>query len=77
MIFDIEYESEQELMAGFDDKHLDFRISVISKQGKIYLATWVHTHNFWGKLYLTAILPFHILIVRNGLTRVKAQEMNE
>lgn len=69
-IFPVESESEQELIAGFDDKHLEFRISVLSIEGRIYLATWVQPHNIGGRLYLTTILPFHILIVRNALSRV-------
>ena len=70
--FPIETETPTEIIAGFNDKHLDFRISVMSDNGKIFLATWVHTHNIGGKIYLLAIMPFHILIVRNALTRVAA-----
>ncbi len=76
-IFPVEFESEQELIAGFDDKHLNFRVSVMSVQGQVYLATWVHTHNLFGNLYLRIILPFHILIARDGLARVKAKELRE
>jgi len=68
--FPVESESEYELIAGFDDKHLDFRVGVISEAGCVFLATWVHTHNIFGKLYLRAIMPFHILVVRNALKRV-------
>ena len=37
------------------------------------LATWVHPHNRAGRLYLKAILPFHILIARDALARVGAE----
>ncbi|NVK75435.1 MAG: DUF2867 domain-containing protein [Oceanospirillaceae bacterium] len=70
--FPIESETDQELIAGFNDKHLDFRISVISKDSRVFLSTWVHPHNIGGRIYLNTILPFHILIVRNALTRVHA-----
>jgi hypothetical protein len=70
-MFPVEYEDELELIAGFNDKHLNFRISVACRQGRIYLSTWVHTHNIGGKVYLNTILPFHTLIVRNALKRVK------
>lgn len=70
--FPVESESDQELIAGFDDKHLEFRVSVFTRDGKVYLATWVHPHNLGGQLYLTAILPFHILVARDGLARVRA-----
>lgn len=68
--FPVESDNDRELIAGFDDKHLDFRITVVSHKGRVYLATWVHPNNIAGTLYLNAILPFHILIVRNALARV-------
>ncbi|MEM8754580.1 MAG: DUF2867 domain-containing protein, partial [Pseudomonadota bacterium] len=40
--FPVESEDGRELIAGFDDKHLDFRVSVLSKDGRVHLATWVH-----------------------------------
>lgn len=69
-IFPVEYDGETEVIAGFDDRHLDFRVSVHSEAGRVSLATWVHRHNLGGRLYLAVILPFHILIVRNALARV-------
>ena len=69
-IFPVESANEEELIAGFNDKHLDFRVSVIASAGQVYLATWVHPHNLGGKLYLATIMPFHILISRNALSRV-------
>ena len=71
-IFPVESETASELIAGFDDKHLEFRVSVISHDGRVYLATWVHPHNIGGRLYLATIMPFHILISRNALKRVHA-----
>ncbi len=72
-IFPVELDTDNELIAGFNDKHLDFRVSVISRDGKVYLATWVHRHNLGGRLYLRLIMPFHVMIARNGLARVQAQ----
>lgn len=69
-IFPVESETEQELIAGFDDSHLNFRVSVLSEHGQVSLATWVHPHNIAGRAYLAAIMPFHILIARNALARV-------
>lgn len=61
--------SDDELILGLDDSHLDFRISVLKQDGQIYFATWVRTKNRFGRLYLRAIMPFHILIVRNAVKR--------
>jgi len=72
-IFPVESETNQELIAGFNDRHLNFRVSVISRNGHVFLATWVHPHNIGGKLYLATILPFHILIARNALARVSVE----
>ena len=71
-LFPIESENDDELIAGFNDKHLDFRVSVMSQNGRISLATWVHRNNIAGQIYLKVILPFHILISRNALARVRA-----
>ena len=71
-IFPVETENSHELIAGFNDKHLDFRVSVISQEGKVFLATWVHPNNIGGQIYLKVILPFHILISRNALARVRS-----
>ncbi len=70
--FPVELDTDEEFIAGFNDKHLNFRISVISQSGQVYLGTWVHTHNIGGKLYLGMIYPFHVMIARNALKRVAA-----
>ncbi|MCD9146331.1 DUF2867 domain-containing protein [Pseudophaeobacter flagellatus] len=62
--------SDDELILGLDDSHLDFRISVLKQDGLIYFATWVRTKNRFGRLYLRLIMPFHVLIVRNAVKRV-------
>lgn len=69
-LFPVELDTDTEVIAGFDDKHLEFRVSVMSQGGRVSLATWVHPHNIGGRIYLAAIMPFHILVVRNALARV-------
>ncbi|MEJ8560153.1 DUF2867 domain-containing protein [Yoonia sp. GPGPB17] len=68
--FPVQSETETEVIAGFDDKHLNFLVSVLSHEGQISLATWVAPHNIGGRIYLAAIMPFHIAIARNALARV-------
>lgn len=75
--FPVESETGRELIAGFNDRHLDFRVSVFAENGFVHLATWVHTHNFGGRFYLNAIMPFHILIARDALARVGRQKVAE
>lgn len=76
-IFPIESETDEEILAGFDDRHLNFRISIIAKQGIVHFATWVHTHNFGGRLYLKLVTPFHIVICKNALHRVAAHQREQ
>lgn len=68
--FPVTYETETEILAGFNDKHLDFRVAVLSHDGFIHVSTWVHRHNVGGRLYLALIRPFHDAIVRDALKRV-------
>ena len=70
-IFRVYSQTDNELIMGEDDKHLDFRISVYRDGKSLYLATWVHPHNIWGWSYLTLILPFHKAIVRDCLARLE------
>ena len=72
--FPVESETPTELIAGFDDAHLNFRISVMTKGDRVRLATWVHPHNLAGRAYLALIMPFHILIARNAIARVRAAQ---
>lgn len=67
--FPVALDTPDELIAGFDDRHLNFRISVLRHEGQMMLATWARPHNIGGRLYLALILPFHILIARDGLAR--------
>ena len=71
-MFPLRSETADEIVAGFNDRHLDFRISILANGTEVFLATWVHTHNVGGWIYLKAVMPFHVLIVRNALRRVGA-----
>jgi hypothetical protein len=56
--FPVESENDHESIAGFDDKHLNFRISVISQDRRALLLTWVHPHNIGGKFTSELLSPF-------------------
>lgn len=75
--FPVEAETNTELIAGFNDKHLNFRVSVMAQDGTVSLATWVHVHNLGGRLYLWCVLPFHILIARDALRRVALEAQSQ
>lgn len=62
-----------ELIAGADDKHLDFRVSLFRDGSeRVVLSTAVMTHNAFGRFYLASILPFHRFGVARLLTRAAA-----
>jgi hypothetical protein len=75
-IFPILSETPDRLVAGLDDKHLDFRVVIdvasTADEQRVTATTLVLTHNLLGRAYLTIILPFHRLIVRNMLRQVAA-----
>lgn len=60
---------ETEIILGEDDKHLDFRASVLRRADDLIITTVVHCHNFIGRSYLKVILPFHRKVVRSALSR--------
>ena len=55
--------TETELVAGRDNKHLDFRLSVLrvadGETASVVVSTLCTVHNAFGKLYLFLVIPFH------------------
>ncbi len=55
--------TDNELIAGRDNKHLDFRLSLlrVDHQGmpSVVISTICSVHNLAGKIYLFFIVPFH------------------
>ena len=60
--FPVLRESPDQVVLGFDDRHLDFRIVVGVGGGFATVTTIVRWHNAWGRAYLAAIMPFHRVI---------------
>jgi hypothetical protein len=73
-IFPVVSETPARLVAGFNDKHLDFRVVVdVVASGlgqRVTATTLVLTHNWLGRTYLAIILPFHRLVARTMLRQV-------
>jgi Protein of unknown function (DUF2867) len=75
-IFKVYRKSETEIVLGEDDKHLDFRLSVLrvpdlspTLGGQLTVSTVVHCHNLLGRAYLLVIAPFHRQVVKASLRR--------
>ena len=75
-MFPVISQTGTEMVLGFDDRHLDFRIVVETQaagedQTSVRLMTLIRRHNLLGRAYLAAIMPFHKLIVASMLSRIR------
>ena len=65
--------SENEIVMAENDKHLNFRTSVMIQKSNInstvFLSTIVQFNNFFGKLYFLLIKPFHRTIIKSLLKK--------
>jgi hypothetical protein len=68
--------SENEVVAGRDNKHLDFRLSVLKvpsgEAASVVVSTICTVHNLFGKLYLFFIVPLHRYGVRKLIANALA-----
>ena len=66
-----------ELIAGRDNKHLDFRLSILRQPSdagaSVTVSTLCAVHNTAGKVYLFFIIPFHKWGVQRMLARAVAE----
>jgi hypothetical protein len=69
-LFKVFDKTDNEIILGEDDKHLNFRVSLfIKKQNetktdkKLIISTTVKFNNWFGRLYFLPVRPFHKLIV--------------
>jgi hypothetical protein len=64
-----------ELVAGRDNKHMDFRLSIMKMHDgirpSIVVSTLCTVHNEFGQYYLSSIIPFH----KFGLRRLMASAL--
>jgi hypothetical protein len=76
-IFRIYERRSNEVILGEDDKHLDFRLSVLfepktdapASVPHLVLSTVVRCHNRLGRTYIAVIAPFHRMVVKSYLRR--------
>jgi hypothetical protein len=73
-IFPVLSQNDREVVLGFDDWHLDFRVVVEAadhgeRGTRLRATTLVRRKNLFGRLYIGLVTPFHKLIVRNALGR--------
>ena len=65
-----------ELVAGRDNRHMDFRLSILKvRDGKgpsVVVSTICMVHNAFGRYYLSSVIPFHKFGVRRLMTDAAA-----
>jgi hypothetical protein len=68
--------TENEIVAGRDNNHMDFRLSVLrgldGHDPSVTVSTICTTHNLPGRLYMNAIEPFHRMGVKTLMARARA-----
>ena len=73
-IFSLLSASDDEVILGDSDKHLDVKVSICKlthgAQDFVAVSTIVHIHNLLGRVYMFFVVPFHKLIVPATLARV-------
>jgi hypothetical protein len=74
-IFSIFAMTDDEVLLGIDDTHLDVRVSVFKpRQGapSYVVSTVVHVHNLLGRLYMAPVGRIHPLVVRATMRQAMA-----
>lgn len=74
-MFPVVSRSDREIVLGFDDRHLDFRIVIgVSRfangEQAVSALTLVNRKILLGKIYISVITPFHKLIVATMLSNL-------
>jgi hypothetical protein len=71
--FTVSDRNENEIVMAEDDKHLNFRTSVMivkdTASSTIYLSTIIQFNNFFGRLYFLPVKPFHRIIIKSLLKK--------
>lgn len=87
-VFPVISRTDNEIIMGAIDSHLDFQTSVLIRDDKATIGphgeneskgmemvaiTVVHCHGLFGKAYITIIKAFHVMIVKYNLARVPSR----
>lgn len=83
-LFKVFDKTENEVILGENDKHLDFRVSLFidrildeAGQKSLTITTTVKFNNLFGRVYFLFVRPFHKLIVPAMLKRMIKRIENE
>lgn len=75
VLFKVIDRNESEIVMAENDKHLNFKTSVLTEQTgtliQVSLTTIVHFNNTLGKLYFFPVKPFHKTLIQSRLKNIK------
>jgi hypothetical protein len=70
-IFTVLHISEDEVVMGDDDRHLDVQVSLLkTAEHQVVVSTVVHIHNALGRVYMFFVAPAHRIIAPRVLARI-------
>jgi hypothetical protein len=84
-VFPVISRTDNEIVVGENDIHLNFQTSILIRENQLITAgdrnsdkgskemvatTVVHCHGLFGKVYITMIKVFHVLILKYSLARL-------
>ncbi len=71
--FKVYQRTNQEILLGEDDLHLDFRVSVRYRRAwpdsDVTVSTYIRFNNRFGRIYFALIKPFHCIVVRETMRK--------
>jgi hypothetical protein len=74
IFFTVTDRNENEIVMAENDRHLNFRVSVMMIRNKsattVYLTTIVKFNNLFGNIYFFPVKPFHRIIIQSLLRRI-------
>jgi hypothetical protein len=71
-IFELRHVSDDEVILGDSDRHLDVQVSVCREGDELSMSTVVHVHRPLGHVYMFFVAPVHRRIVPAVMRRVAA-----
>lgn len=67
--FTIFERTAHEAIVGKNDRHLDFRVSMLVEEAAVTMTTMVFFRNAWGRCYFAVVKPFHLAMVPRTFDR--------
>ena len=79
--FQVFERTEDEILLGLDDSHLDFRVSILrsaeGEDSRAVISTIVRFNNLLGRAYFVPVKPLHKIIVRAIMRRAIQMRASE